>query len=103
MKKINVEAKVLENPKPSPVYTRFGNSAMVTNAWIADESGKVKLCLWNDQGNSFTKGDTIQIKNASVSTFRGERQLCLGRTGTISVLQKQTPITKQELDLVTKN
>jgi len=58
MKRINVEAIVLDNPKPSTVYTRFGNSAMVTNVWIADESGKIKLCLWNDQAVSFAKGDT---------------------------------------------
>ena len=101
MRKVNVEAKVLENPKPSPVYTRYGNSAMVTNAWISDETGKVKLCLWNHQADSFTKGDIIQIKNASVSTFRDERQLCLGRTGTINVLQRQTARTKQEAELVT--
>ena len=103
MKKINVEAKVLENPKPSTVYTRFGNSAMVTNVWIADESGKIKLCLWNDQAVSFAKGDTIQIKSASVSEFRGERQLCLGRTGSISVLQTQGAMPKKEIELVSKN
>ena len=103
MRKINVEAKVLENPKPSPVFTRYGTSAMVTNAWIADETGKVKLCLWNDQADCFAKGDTIQIRNASVSTFRGERQLCLGKTGTISVLQRQAPQTRQEPELITKN
>ena len=36
MKKVTVEAEVLEAPKPSLVYTRFGNRAMVTNAWIAN-------------------------------------------------------------------
>src|SRR3972149_9586946 len=56
MKKVNVEAEVLENPKPSLVYTRYGNTATVTNAWIADETGKVKLCLWNEQANSLTEG-----------------------------------------------
>ena len=45
MKKVNVEAEVLETPKPSVVYTRYGNTAMVTNAWIADETGKIKLPL----------------------------------------------------------
>ena len=96
MKKVNVEAEVLETPKPSLVQTRYGNNAMVTNAWIADETGKVKLCLWNQQANSITVGDTIQIKNASVSTFRGERQLRLGKKGTINVLQNQTSRTKQQ-------
>ena len=87
MKKVNIEAKVLETPTPSTVQTRYGNSAKVTNAWIADETGKIKLCLWNEQVDFVTVGDTVQIKNASVSTFKGERQLRLGKTGTVSVLQ----------------
>ena len=88
MKKVNIEAKVLETPTPSTVQTRYGNSARVTNAWIADETGKIKLCLWNEQVDFVNVGDTVQIKNASVSTFKGERQLRLGKTGTVSVLQK---------------
>jgi len=87
MKKVNLEAKVLETPTPSTVQTRYGNSAKVTNAWIADETGKIKLCLWNEQVDFVAVGDTVQIKNASVSTFKGERQIRLGKTGTVSVLQ----------------
>jgi replication factor A1 len=103
MKKVNVEAEVLETPKPTLVHTRYGNSALVTNAWIADETGKIKLCLWNEQANSSVKGDIIQIKNATVSTFKGERQLCLGRKGTISVLQTRVTQTKQQPEGISKN
>ncbi len=92
MKKINMEAEVLETLKPQLVHTQYGNSATVTNAWIADETGKVKLCLWNEQANFVNVGDTIQIKNASVATYKGERQLRLGRTVTVSVLQSRTAI-----------
>ena len=103
MKKVNVEAEVLETPKPSTVYTRYGNIATVTNAWIADETGKVKLCLWNEKANSFTEGDTIQIRNAQVSSFRVESQLCLGKTGTINVLQSRGARTKQDSEDIGKN
>ena len=103
MKRVTVEAEVLEAPKPSPVYTRFGNSAMVTNAWIADETGKVKLCLWNEEANCFTEGDTIQIKNALVSTFKGERQLCIGKAGTISVLHSRADGTRQRAEVIAGN
>jgi len=103
MKKVNVEAEVLETPKASVVYTRYGNTAMVTNAWIADETGKVKLCLWNEQAGYINIGDTIQIKNASVTAFKGERQLCLGKTGTINVLQSRGARTKQDSEDIGKN
>jgi len=103
MKKVTVEAEVLETPKPSLVHTRYGNSAMVTNAWIADETGKIKLCLWNEQASYITLGDFIQIKNASVTAFKGERQLCLGKTGTVSVLRKQVCVAKQQPEAVVEN
>jgi ssDNA-binding replication factor A large subunit len=102
MKKVTVEAEVLETPKPSLVHTRYG-SAMVTNAWIADETGKIKLCLWNEQANYITLGDFIQIKNASVTAFKGERQLCLGKTGTVNVLRNQAGVRKQKPEAVVEN
>ena len=81
MKKVNLKAKVLEIAKPTLVFTRFGNYASVANALIADETGTIKLCLWNEQIDSISIGDTVQIENASTSTFRGERQLRIGRKG----------------------
>jgi replication factor A1 len=86
MKKVNVEAEVLEASTPSRVFTQYGNSATITNALIADETGSVKLCLWNEQASDVRKGDTVQIKNAKVSTYKGARQLNLGKGGSISVL-----------------
>jgi replication factor A1 len=103
MKKVNVEAEVLETPKPSLVRTQYGSRAMVTNAWIGDETGKVKLCLWNEQAKCITLGDTIQIKNASVTAFKGERQLCLGKTGTITVLANQAGRTKRQSEAIVEN
>jgi replication factor A1 len=84
MNHVNLRAKVLEIPKPKLVVTRFGNHASVVNALIADETGTIRLCLWNEQINSISNGDTIQIENARASTFRGERQLSIGKSGTLS-------------------
>jgi replication factor A1 len=81
MKKISLKAKVLEIPKPTLVFTRFGNYASVANALIADETGTIKLCLWNEQIDSISAGDDVEIENASTSAFRGERQLRIGRKG----------------------
>jgi hypothetical protein len=102
MKKVNLKAEVLETAAPSRVYTHYGNSATVTNALIGDETGKVKLCLWNEQATSITKGDTIEVRNASVSMYKGERQLRLGKNGTLSVLQSGGVATNQEPDAMEK-
>ncbi len=86
MKKVNIDAEVLETSAPSRVSTQYGSNVIITNALIGDGTGRVKLCLWNEQATSFRRGDTVQIRNAKVSTYKGERQLQLGRCGTLGVL-----------------
>lgn len=87
MRQVNLRARVLEIPTPKLVVTRFGNYASVANALIADETGTIKLCLWNEQIRSVSSGDIIQIENARMSIFRGERQLSLGKMGTLSSIE----------------
>ena len=84
MSHVNLKAKILEVTKPRYVVTRYGNNASVAKALIADETGTIKLCLWNEQIDSVSVGDTIQIENARASTFRGERQLSVGKKGTLN-------------------
>jgi replication factor A1 len=94
MSRVSLKARVLEIPRPKLVVTRFGNYASVANALIADETGTIKLCLWNEQINSISIGDTIQIENARTSTFRGERQLRIGKKGTLSNIEDLGPQLK---------
>jgi len=84
MNHINLTAKILEVAEPRRVVTRYGNYANVAKALIADETGTIKLCLWNEQINSVSVGDTVQIGNAKTSTFRGEKQLTLGMKGVLN-------------------
>jgi replication factor A1 len=85
MKKVNLKAKVVEVSKPKSVVTRFGSCASVANAMVSDDTGKIKLCLWNDQINSVAVGDTVEIENARISAFRNERQMRVGKKGVLRV------------------
>jgi hypothetical protein len=87
MKKVNLTAEVLETEKPHLIHTQYGNSVMLTEVWIGDETGKVKLCLWGEQATFPVVGDIVQIKHASVRTFREERLLTLGKLGSLSILR----------------
>lgn len=91
MKKVNLMADVLETSEPSKVHTQFRDNALVSNALIGDETGKIMLCLWDQQVNSVSVGDHIEVRNAHVATFKGEKQLRLGRNGTVNVLEKPLP------------
>jgi replication factor A1 len=84
MNHVNLKAKILEVAEPKPVVTRYGNKATVAKVLIGDETGTIKLCLWNGQINGVSVGDVVQIEDAQASMFRGERQLSLGKRGTLN-------------------
>ena len=79
MKKINVTAQVTEVAEPSKVHTQFRDNAVVSNAVIQDDTGKILLCLWDQQVNTVHVGDHVEVKNAHVAMFKGERQLTAGQ------------------------
>ena len=87
MKNVDLKAEVVEIAEPTFVVTRFGNYASVANAVISDGTGKIKMCLWNDQINSISVGDSIQIENARISSFKGEKQLRIGKNGVLHTCQ----------------
>jgi hypothetical protein len=97
MSHVSLKAKVLEVTQPKHVVTRYGNLASLAKALIADETGKIKLCLWNKQIDSVAAGDTIQIENARTSTFRGEKQLSLGKKGTLNNIELEPKMTPTDL------
>ena len=88
MKKVNVIGQVLQTSEASKVHTQFRDNALVSNAVIGDETGKVMLCLWDQQVNAVSMGDHIEVRNAHVASFKGEKQLRLGKNGTITRLEK---------------
>ena len=96
MKRVNLKAKVLEIAKPTLVFTRYGTYAKVANAMVSDETGKIKLCLWNEQINLISVGDMLHIENANVCTYRGERQLRIGKHGTLRSMKDAVPFEKDE-------
>lgn len=87
MKRVNLKADVIEIPKPAQVHTQFGNTVLVVNALIGDDTGKIKLCLWEGQIGQINVGDSIEVKNGQVCVFRGEKQLRLGKNGSLCVLK----------------
>jgi len=93
MKHVNLRAKVLEISKSVSVSTRFGNSAVLANALIGDKTGTIKLTLWEAQIDSVSIGDTVQIRDAQTFTFKGEKQLRIGRKGTLNVEQENAIAT----------
>lgn len=87
MKGIEVEAKVIEKTGAREVLSRYKDVVhRVANATISDETGNIKLTLWNDQIEQVNVNDNIKIEKGYVTSFRGEIQLNVGRYGKLSIV-----------------
>ena len=62
---------------------RAGGTAQVADAIISDETGTIKLSLWDDQINMVKQGDRVSIENGYTQAFRGENSLNIGRYGNL--------------------
>lgn len=66
-------------------FDRFGRELKVANAVLKDDSGSIKLTLWNDDTN-LKEGDKVKVINGYVNEFQGEKQLTAGKFGKIEVV-----------------
>ena len=86
MKRVSIEAKVTEKSDPREVTSRFQNQTLkVADAIIADETGQIKLTLWNEQIDQVNVDGVIKVENGYVTSFRGEIQLNVGKYGKLTV------------------
>ena len=87
---IVVQIASIEEPRE---FNKFGNPGRVANAVIKDESGEMKLTLWNEQIDLVKPGDTVHIQKGYVNEWKGEKQLTTGKFGTIDVVKSETAET----------
>jgi replication factor A1 len=86
MKRIEIEAKVTEIQPPRQVMARYRDVVhRVANAMVSDDTGSIKLTLWNDQIDQVHVNDNVKIENGYITSFRGEIQLNVGRYGKLSI------------------
>ena len=67
-------------------FEKFGRSGRVATAIVKDDTGDIKLTLWNDDIDKIKAGDKVKLTNGYVSEWQGELQLTSGRAGKIEVI-----------------
>jgi len=94
---VNIEATVIEM-SDAREFNKYGRVLRVANAVIKDDSGSIKLSLWNDDIERVKVGNTINITNGYVSEFQGEKQLTTGKFGKLEVSEgKGSTITEEKI------
>ena len=79
-------AKVVEKGETREVKSRYKDETYrIVDAVVADETGSIKLTLWNEQIEQVNVGDNIKIENGYITSFKGEMQLNVGKFGKMTV------------------
>jgi hypothetical protein len=96
LKGVSFKAQVVKKSDVRAVTSRDGNPLLVCSVTLSDGTGEIPLAIWNNQINTISEGDTVQIHDARVRSFRGEIQLALNRkTGALTVLESRKPQAAQ--------
>ena len=75
---IDVQGKIRDKSEVRTVTTKFGETK-VCDAYLEDESGRIKLTLWADDTEKVKNGDMVSLEGGYTTTFRNEVQLNKGR------------------------
>jgi replication factor A1 len=83
--KVNIEG-VVKGISDTRAFNKYGRDLKVANAILEDESGAIKLTLWNEEIMKVKEGAKVKITNGFVNEFQGEKQLTAGKFGKLEVL-----------------
>jgi len=62
-------------------FQKYGKEGRVCNARVKDDTGELKLTLWNEDIETINEGDKISIIDGWVSEWQGNKQISTGRNG----------------------
>ena len=75
---IDVQGKIRDKSEVRTVTTKFGETK-VCDAYLEDDSGRIKLTLWGDDTEKVKNGDEVKLEGGYTTTFREVVQLNKGR------------------------
>jgi len=86
MGEVNLVARVLDPGECREFLRKDGSKGLVRTVLLGDETGKIRLTLWNDQARiSLQEGESLEIINASSRERYGQVEI---QAGGFTVLRK---------------
>lgn len=84
MSEISILAAVLDPGTPREFARKDGGRGLVRTVLLGDETGKIRLTLWNEQaGMSLEKGETLEITGASSKERYGSVEISIAGPGIV--------------------
>ena len=86
MRRVDVEGEIVNISDPRNV-SWSGGEGRVADCMIKDDSGEIKLTLWNEHIDMVKPGSKVRITNGYTKSFRQEVTLNVGKYGKLDVLE----------------
>jgi len=87
MRKIDLELKIVEMEEPRTYTSRTGREGRVITAVGEDDSGRIKVSLWDNDIDRVKVGNKIRISNGYSRLFRNEVYVSSGIYGKLEVIE----------------
>ena len=81
MGNVNIKVKVSNISKSKQIITGAGVDHEIVELEVQDETGSITVVLWDDKIIPIKVGDTLQIKNGFVTSFKGVWRINVGKYG----------------------
>jgi ssDNA-binding replication factor A large subunit len=82
-----VEGTIESIGEPRTVNLKAGGQAQVADAVLKDETGQIKLTLWDAQIKMIKAGSKVTVENGYINSFKGENSLNVGKYGKLNVIE----------------
>ncbi len=84
--KVTVEGKIEGKTDKRTINTKAGTQVDTCNAFLVDDSGKIKIQFWGDEVDKIQDGLNIRITNGYTNSYKGEVSLTKGKYGSMEIL-----------------
>jgi replication factor A1 len=104
LKQVTVLFKVVEKGEVREVVSRRSmETHRVADSTVGDETGTVKVPLWDDSIETIEIGKTYRLENGYTGLFRGNLQLKMGRHSELKESEKDIETVNRDVDLSAKD
>ncbi len=87
MRRVDLDMKIVEIEEPRSYASRTGKEGRVTTAIGEDDSGRIKISIWDNDIDRVKVGNTVKIRNGYARLFRDEVHVSAGIYGKLEVVE----------------
>jgi len=84
MRNVNLLARIVSEVERRKFTTRYGDTGEMASFWIGDETGVIRVVLWNEEvrfATNLRRGDVVSIENAYTRDNLGSPEVRIGKRG----------------------